>query len=79
MKVLWQKSGHAEITQLAELAITLRSTISSPPGSRLEGTLPSGAPLQVKVHGCKREGDEFILSGRVFNASRAVLDELRTR
>lgn len=77
MMLTWSKGGSASLIALVDLTITLRSSISSPPGSRLEGKLPSGNPLQVKVHGCKREGDSFVLTGRVFNASRAVLDELR--
>jgi hypothetical protein len=56
-------------------AIALRSSVSAPPGARLEGALvapPPGA-LWVKVHGCRRqpEGD-FVVDGRLFDTTRDV-------
>jgi hypothetical protein len=56
-------------------AITLRSTIPSPPGSRIEGRLAGDPPatLRVKIHASRRqpEGD-FVLEGRVLDVTREV-------
>jgi hypothetical protein len=53
--------------------ITLRSTVPSPPGSRIEGAVGDvrGVTLRVKVHGCRREtGGEFVLEGRPLDLPR---------
>jgi hypothetical protein len=56
-------------------AIILRSTVPSPPGSRIEGRLEGEPPatVRVKVHASKLqpEGD-FVLEGRLLDATRAV-------
>ncbi len=73
MKVRWAKGGEAEIVAITIDTVALLSTIPSPPGSRIEGTLlglapiagagagagqaASGVTVRVKVHGCKREAD----------------------
>jgi hypothetical protein len=54
------------------------STVSSPPGSRLEGSLVEAphATLRIKVHVCKRQEDgSFVLEGRPLDLTR----ELRER
>ena len=57
----------------------LRSTVPSPPGSRLEGTLTGEKPatLRVKVHGSKKqpEGD-FVLEGRPLDLPRETREVL---
>jgi hypothetical protein len=56
-------------------AVVLRSTVPSPPGSRIEGRLEQEprAPLRVKVHVSRRqpEGD-FVIEGRLLDATREV-------
>ena len=76
--VHWQNGGHAVFLSLARDAVVLRSTVSSPPGSRLEGRLAGdegGGALvvRVKVHGCKKQPDgEFVIEGRLIDATREV-------
>jgi hypothetical protein len=63
--VRWKDRGEASFVSLTKDAVVLRSTVSSPPGSRIEGTLAGGADIaggahgralvvRVKVHGCKK-------------------------
>jgi len=63
-------------------AIVLRSTVPSPPGSRIEGTVLAARPatLRIKVHASSKqpEGD-FVLQGRPLDLSRetrAAIEEL---
>jgi hypothetical protein len=70
----WTKEGEGRFVSLKDDAVTLRSTISSPPGSRLEGTLEAPpARVRVKVHSSKLqpEGD-FLLEGRLLDVTREV-------
>lgn len=79
VRVQWQQGGEADVVSVKAQHVTLASTISSPPGSRLTGTMPSGTELQVKVQSCKRQEGEaprFVVQGRVLNATKAVLSEL---
>jgi hypothetical protein len=73
--VRWAKGGEARVESLSVDAIVLRSTVPSPPGSRIEGTLEGAPPatVRVKIHGSKRqpEGD-FLLEGRLLDATREV-------
>ena len=76
MHLAFDKGGEADVVALEGERITLRSTVSSPPGSPLAGRLREGAnagvPLRVKVHGCRREGDLFRIEGRVIDLSREL-------
>jgi hypothetical protein len=59
--------------------ITLRSTCSSPPGSRIEGTVEGErqVALRVKVHVCRRQADgAFVLEGRALDLTRADREAL---
>lgn len=72
--------GEADVQTVSGLMITLLATLSSPPGSRLHGKMPSGLELQVKVSSCKKqEGERFLIAGRVLNATQAVLCELEAK
>lgn len=73
--VRWQNGGEATFVSLAKDAVVVRSTVSSPPGSRLEGALAEDGALavRVKVHGCKKQPDgEFVIEGRLIDATREV-------
>ncbi|HEX4446903.1 MAG TPA: hypothetical protein VH044_09210 [Polyangiaceae bacterium] len=76
--LVWAKGGEARIVRVSGEAITLRSTVPSPPGSRIEGLLAGEppSPLRVKVHASRRqpEGD-FVLEGRLLDITR----DLRAR
>jgi hypothetical protein len=73
--VAWILGGHARLVALAGDAVTLVSTVPSPPGSRPEGKLlgEGGGAVRMKVHGCRAEGDgTFRLEGRLLDATRAL-------
>jgi len=81
--VAWAKGGSAQILSVADDAVVLRSTVPSPPGARLEGTVVLGdAPpvsLKVKVHTSKRERDaegSFVITGRLLDASRTLREQI---
>jgi hypothetical protein len=77
-QIEWSKGGNAAVMSLADDAIVLRSSIPSPPGSRIEGTLREEPRelVRVKVHSSKRQEDgSFVLEGRVLDMTRG----LRTR
>ncbi len=79
--VRWAKGGEARVATIAVDAIVLRSTVPSPPGSRIEGALEGEPPatVRVKVHASKRqpEGD-FLIEGRLLDATREVRARLAT-
>jgi hypothetical protein len=76
-KVTWSRGGEATIVTLAGDAITLRSSIPSPPGSRVEGKLEGGETLRVKVHSSKKQDDgAFVIEGRALDMTRALRERL---
>ena len=76
-QVRWERGGDAVLVTLIGDAIVMRSSIPSPPGSRLRGPLSvASAELHMKVHSSKRQSDgTFLLEGRLIDATR----ELRAR
>ena len=74
--VRWQKGGEARFTAATDDKVSLLSTLSSAPGSRLDGLLPSGSAVRVKVHRCVRTDDGFAIDGRLLDARREVRDEV---
>jgi hypothetical protein len=80
--VRWAAGGHARVESIATGAIVLRSTVPSPPGSRIEGTIEEPGPLapiplRVKVHACRKRGEgEFVLRGRPVDLTREQRDRL---
>lgn len=78
-KIAWLKGGEAEVLSLSNDAITLQSTIPSPPGSRIDGSLRSDATklLRVKIHGSKKQDDgTFLLSGRPIDLPKELREML---
>jgi hypothetical protein len=71
--VRWSRGGEARIVAIDAQVIVLRSTVPSPPGSRIEGALVGDPPatIRVKVHGSRKqpEGD-FVLEGRPLDLPR---------
>jgi hypothetical protein len=73
--VRWSAGGEARILAIRADAITLDSTVPSPPGSRIEGAVVGGeggapARLRIKVHASKRQPDgRFLLEGRPLDLS----------
>ena len=96
--VRWKAGGEAVFVSFpspTKDAVVLRSTVSSPPGSRIEGTLAGDAAgdnvpalvVRVKVHGCKKQPDgnasgssgDFVLEGRLLDATREVRAAIAAR
>jgi hypothetical protein len=76
-KIAWAKGGEASVITLVEDAIKLRSTIPSPPGSRIEGVTGEGDAVRVKVHSSKKQEDgSFVIEGRALDMTRAVRERL---
>lgn len=79
--VAWAKGGTASFLLVADDAVTLRSTVPSPPGSRIEATLVAdpAVAVKVKVHGSKLDPDgTFILRGKLLEANRGLRDRIAT-
>ncbi len=75
----WAKGGTALFVSVEDDAVTLRSTVPSPPGSRLEATLIAEPPaaVKIKIHGSKLEsGGTFALRGKLLEANRALRDRI---
>jgi hypothetical protein len=72
------KGGRARIMAVALDAVTLRSTVPSPPGSRIEGMLRDGGDrVRFKVHASKKQEDgTFVLEGRAIDLTRALRERL---
>jgi hypothetical protein len=77
--VRWANGGEARVLSLDASAISLKSTVPSPPGSRIEGTVDGAgaAVLRVKVHSSKRLAEgEFLLQGRPLDLPRETRERI---
>lgn len=73
MHLSFQKGGGAFVLSIAGDRITLCSTVSSAPGSRLDGVLAGGDALRVKVASCRRRASSdpsFTIEGRLIDTTR---------
>ncbi len=71
----WQRGGLARIFSMKDDAVVLLSTISSPPGSRIDAVLASDGEtrVRVKVHSSKKQDDgTFRIEGRLIDVTREV-------
>jgi len=78
-RVWWLRGGEALVAQVAGDVVTLRSTVPSPPGSRLEGTLddPPTVVVRVKVHVSRKVAEgAFEIHARLLDATRDVRERL---
>lgn len=75
----WEKGGEASVLSLDADAIVLVSSIPSPPGSRLSGSLIDGKmEVRIKVHASKKQEDgSFHLHGRLIDATRDARSKLK--
>lgn len=72
--VLWSTGKQASFEEVNGERVTLRSESSFAPGAPVTGTLvdhPAQSVI-VKVHGCRRDGDRFIITGRLVNFTREL-------
>jgi hypothetical protein len=78
-RIVWSRGGEARVVSIGASAIVLRSTVPSPPGSRIDGTLQGDPPatLRVKIHGSRLqpEGD-YVLEGRPLDMSRETRERI---
>jgi hypothetical protein len=74
----WEKGGTARLLTVAREAVTLRSSVPSPPGSRIDGTLREGGQkVRFKIHGSKRQAEgDFVLEGRAIDMTRELRERL---
>ena len=75
--IRWARGGEAVLLGIGADTVSLRSTIPSPPGSRLDGVLVSGASVRFKIHSSKKQADgEFVLEGRPIDLTRETREVL---
>jgi hypothetical protein len=77
--VRWARGGEACVVSLDAQTIALRSTVPSPPGSRVEGTLDGDPPatLRVKIHASRRQAEgDFLLEGRPLDLARETRERI---
>jgi len=78
-RVRWARGGEARVVSLEAQAIVLRSTVPSPPGSRIEGAVEGDppAPLRVKIHASRRQAEgDFLLEGRPLDLARETRERI---
>jgi hypothetical protein len=78
--VRWAQGGDARVVSIDTHAIVLSSTVPSPPGSRIEGTLADDPAvlLRVKIHSSRRQEDgTFLLEGRPLDLPRTTRERVQ--
>jgi hypothetical protein len=76
--IAWSKGGDAIVTTLDGDRVSVLSSTPSAPGSRPDGALvTSGAGLRIKVARCRREGERFLIEGRLIDATRDTRAEIQ--
>jgi hypothetical protein len=72
--ISWSRGGQAAVAGFEGEQIRVLSTISAAPGTPLVGALVEAPDMgvQIKVHGCKRTPEGFVITGRVVNLTRAL-------
>ncbi|HQY62983.1 MAG: hypothetical protein IPF92_09410 [Myxococcales bacterium] len=71
----WSRGGFARFVKVSDTALTLSSTVPSPPGSRIDATFVDAPQLgfRVKIHASRRQPDgTFVLEGRPIDLTREV-------
>jgi hypothetical protein len=74
----WNKGGTGALVTLDGERITVTSSIPSAPGSRPEATI-DGAAFRIKVARCRKQGEGFLLDGRLIDTIREVRLEIERR
>lgn len=76
MNVAWNVGGEAVVVDVLDLHVTVRSSRPFPPGAPAQGVLhgdPSH-PFTLKIAGSRRDGELFVVRGRLISATVAVRD-----
>lgn len=77
MHVAWAKGGEADLVAFdGDDRVTLSSTISSPPGAYVDGTLNELGAIRIKVRSCKRDEERFHIEARILDVSRQLRERL---
>ncbi len=77
--IRWSKQGEARVLLAKDDRVTVLSTVASAPGSRIEGVMPKGSMIRIKVNRCKLE--EGVLSNETPTESATTTppcDDLNT-
>jgi hypothetical protein len=80
-QIAWSKGGTAEVLVLSNDRVVLRSSIPSPPGSRITGAVTvhgeSVGSLWVKIHGSKRlDENVYELVGRPLDLAKTLRERV---
>lgn len=74
MNVAWSVGGVGEVVEVDDLHVTVRSSRPFPPGAPAQGVLlgEGSHSFTLKVAGSRREGESFVVRGRLVSATVAV-------
>lgn len=70
--------GTANIVALDGERVSLSATRASAPGCPLTGNLEDSTLVRVKVHRCRKQGERFLIEGRLVDATRQLRERLGT-
>jgi hypothetical protein len=70
--------GLANIVALDGERVSLLATRASAPGCPLAGNLEDETLVRVKVHRCRKQGERFLIEGRLIDATRQLRERLGT-
>lgn len=70
--------GTANIVALDGERVSLLATRASAPGCPLAGNLEDATLVRVKVHRCRKQGERFLIEGRLVDATRQLRERLGT-
>ena len=71
-------TGTANIVAIDGERVSLLATRASAPGCPLAGNLDDDTLVRVKVHRCRKQGDRFLIEGRLVDATRVLRERLGT-
>ena len=66
------RGGEARVARVQGDRLELRAAQPAAPGTRLAAQLPDGRALRLKVLRCVRDGGEFVLETKLFDAPREL-------
>jgi hypothetical protein len=74
MQVVWSSGKKGRVVEAEGERVVLRSEVAFAPGTPAAFSLqdPPTEGFLVKVHGCRREGAEFVITGRLVNLTRTL-------
>ena len=75
MSALLDDGSEARIVRVQGDRITIRARRAAAPGEPVGLRLPGGA-VRLKTSRCVRDGDVFVIEGRLLDATKKLLGEL---